>query len=162
MKITVRPYTANDKQLLISFIESLHTYLVAMDSMHRLRIEPGYGEQKVNNLLAAFEKYEGVCFFAEAEGKAIGFVAGLIAKQSEENLLEVVPTRLGVVKELFVIEEFRNQQVGERLLEKIERYFKEKGCDSVWLEVFGDNHKAQNFYKSHGYQNRMLQMLKKV
>ncbi len=48
--------------------------------------------------------------------------------QTREELLELVPYKRGVVLELVVENGYRGKGIGTLLMEKIESYFKQKGC----------------------------------
>lgn len=163
MEITFREYTDADKDLLQSFIEKLQDYVVTTDPIQRIRRLPGFGPVAVERTLKSFHNNHGKIYFAVDNGREIGYVFGfLFDKQSEENLLEVVPTKVGQVDDLYIDEEYRGQGIGKMLLQKIEEYFKDQGCDSVWMEVFASNTNAHNAYLKLGYMDREIGMLKKL
>ncbi len=99
---------------------------------------------------------------AEDGGKAIGYIAGVIREQSEINKLEIGSHVLGEVTDLFIEEGYRNQGLGTKMLSKMEEYFKEKGCDSMWISVFAPNEIAQVAYKKFGFVPRQIGMLKNI
>ncbi len=162
MDIEIKEYQHEDKDSVLMMMEHLQDYVVDLDPIQRIRRMPGYGE----NTFTAFQEYlsknEGKCFVAVHENTIIGFIAGLIALQSEKNLLSVIPTRLGVVKELFIKDSHRFKNIGKQLMSILEEYFKKSGCDSLWVDVFAYNHKAHEFYKGLGYSDREIGMLKKI
>lgn len=160
MNISIRTFSPDDRKTIESFITELRRFIMDLDPIHRVRMEPGYIEHEYHSFLEALEKFEGACFIAEVDATPVGFIFGLIAKQSAENLLEVIPTRLGVVKDLYVASEYRNNNLGTLLIEKLQEYFKEKNCDSVWVDVFATNTHALNFYEKHEFITREIGMLK--
>lgn len=163
MDITVREYQDSDKSTLQSILERLQDYVVATDSIQRIRRTEEFGLQALNNTLETYKTNNGEILFAETDGKIIGYCFGFVHdKQSEENLLEVIPTQLGVVEDIFVDENYRGQGIGKMLLAEMEKYLKEKGCDSLWLEVFAENKEAHNAYLKMGYLDREIGMLKKI
>lgn len=162
MNITIREYQDSDAKIIRQFIGELQDFVVTLDPIKRIHRKEGCVENTFESFVENLKDFEGKCFIAEVAEKPIGFIYGLIAKQSEENLLEVAPTRLGVVKELFVQEEFRKQNIGQQLLSALEDYFRKSGCDSIWIEVFAPNLVAHNFYKTHGYADREIGMLKMI
>lgn len=157
-----RESVESDRATIISLMEELQDHVVKLDPIKRIRRLPGYGEDTYSGMMEYIRENEGTCIIAESAGEVVGFISGLIAKQSEDNLLSVVPTRLGVVKELYVRPQFRKQKVGKALMEQMEDYFQKCGCDSIWINLFAPNEKAHEFYKSHGYSDREIGMLKKI
>jgi len=47
-------------------------------------------------------------------------------------------------------------------MDKMEAYFKNSGCEYVYLDVFWPNTWAIDFYRKLGYQDRMLTMIKPI
>lgn len=162
MTIKIREYTQRDKTVLEKSYGKLQDYLVEIDPLKRLRREVGYVEYNVDKLLKLISSNEGIIFIAEDNGLFCGFITGFIMKQSKENLLEVVPTRLGEILDLYVAEEYRGKHIGSELMNKMETYLKEKGCDSIWINVSAFNENAHKFYSSYGYSNREIGLIKTI
>ena len=78
---------------------------------------------------------------AESAGKIIGTVLGGF------------DGRRGMVYHLAVEESFRNQGIGEMLMEELERRLQAKGCIRCYLLVTTDNDSAMRFYKKHGWKH---------
>lgn len=162
MNIKIREYQDKDRQLLQLLIESLMDCVVAMDPINRIRRMKRFGEVNIKKLLKKIDENGGNIYFAEVDGEVVGYVAGFVAKQSKENLLEVIPTRLGVIDDLYVNDNHRGKGIGTVLMKKIEDYFKSVNCDSIWIEVFAPNKKAHEYYKKKGFADREIGMLKKI
>lgn len=162
MNVRLRNFQSKDKEKVISLIESMQKYAAALDPIKRVRCMPGYGLHTFKEMEESFDKNNGKCFVAERDNRVIGYIWGLIAKQSKENLLTVIPTKLGVIKDFFIEETNRNQHIGTSLLKRMEDYFKKTGCDSIFLDVFVPNKNAYEFYKRKGYIDRELEMLKNI
>ena len=47
-------------------------------------------------------------------------------------------------------------------MERMEKYFKSKGCEYILIDVFGYNDNAIKFYYKQGYHARMLTTIKKI
>ena len=47
---------------------------------------------------------------------------------------------------------FQNRGIGKKVLMKIESQIKNKGYDSIRLDVFTKNPYAQRLYRNHGYE----------
>lgn len=160
MKVRIRKYQLCDRPHIIECMERFGDYLATLDRLERTRRMPGYGEWFTNNMLQEVRKNNGLIYVVESEGRVVGFIAGIIIRQSEESLLECIPSKDGRVIELFVEEEFRDQGIGTRLMEKIEDYFRQNSCDVSKVEVFAPNIRAHSFYGKLGYRERDINMMK--
>ena len=85
-----------------------------------------------------------------------------MTKQSEENLLSVIPTKLGVISDVFVAKSARGMGLGKKLMKKIEDFLIETGADTIWINIVAFNHDAHNFYKKMGYKDREIGLMKRV
>ena len=63
------------------------------------------------------------------------------------------------VCDLIVVEKYRRQQIGKKLLLKIEEYAKEKGLTNINLSTYA--FQAPEFYKKLGYQVEFVRENKK-
>jgi len=162
MNIQMRDYQSTDKAAIAEATEKLHEYVVALDPIKRLRKMPGYVEHTTSELFETIEKQEGKIFVAEDDGKFIGFVAGFTMKQSEENLLSVIPSKLGVISDVYVDDAYRGQQLGTNLMEKMEAHLKDMGCDAIWIDIVAFNTTAHSFYNKLGYTDREIGLIKKI
>lgn len=160
MKKNIRKYQPSDKPSIIKCMERFGDYLVTVDQMKRTRRMPGLGEWFTSKMLEEVDKNNGVIYVVENEGRIAGFIAGITLRQSKEELLESIPSKAGRIIELFLDERFRGQGIGTRLIEKMEEYFRQNGCDVSRVEVFEPNIKAHNFYRKLGYQDRNIDMIK--
>lgn len=158
--ISIKNYSIEDKELLIQFIEDLQDYLVQIDPLKRLRRLPLYGQKYIADLLKKIKENNGAIFIARIESVPVGFIAGTIKIQDEENLLECIPTKAGRVQELIVSEKHRGKKIGSQLMQKIEEYFQQQNCTIVRVEVFEPNESAHNFYKKLEYRDRVIDMIK--
>lgn len=90
------------------------------------------------------QKHDVVCnytpfnFVAEEDGKIIGVVTG-------HSYYEEVH-----VGDLIVLEEYRNKQIGRKLMEEVEKYHIGKGFKNINLTTYG--FQALEFYKKCGYE----------
>lgn len=158
--IKLRSYCISDFDALVKLMEGLQNYLVGIDPNKRLRMKKSYGRSYTNALLKDIKENRGTILLAEVSGKVVGCIAGIIQKQTKENLLECVPTRRGIIKELYINEDYRSYGLGKRLMEKLEFYFKTNKCTVIEVAVFTPNTKAHAFYQQRGYINREMNMLK--
>jgi ribosomal protein S18 acetylase RimI-like enzyme len=162
MNITYREYTPEDKNLLVTMARKLTEHSKAIDPLKRVINSPGYVEADVEDMLGDVENHHGKVWFAESEGSVVGYVIGVIWDQSEKNKLEIGPHKLGQVLDLFIDESMRGQGLGSKFLSMMEKYFKDEGCDSMWVNTNAHNQPARNLYKKFGFVDRELGLLKNI
>ncbi|HPO06082.1 MAG TPA: GNAT family N-acetyltransferase [Candidatus Gracilibacteria bacterium] len=159
--LTLREF-AGETEVLIKFMENLQDYLVKIDPAQRLRRPPEYGELYVSELLEKIQDNEGMIYLAELDEKPVGMIAGIIEKPSEMDQIDHIPTKVGNILELIVDENCRGQGLGQKLMEKMEDYFRTQNCDTAWVDVFVPNQSAHHFYQKENYQDRLVGMIKKL
>lgn len=162
MNVTIRKYKPTDKEAIENFFDDFSDYIASMDPLKRLRRLRGYGKKYLRITLRDVEKKNGAMYVAMEDNRVIGFVVGVIIKQKAIERYECIPTTTGRVAELFVQESQRGKSVGSLLMQKIEHYFKANNCNVVRIEVFEPNIHAHTFYQSHGYTDRLRDMIKKI
>lgn len=143
-------------------MEELQDFLVSVDDLKRGRRMPEYGESYTERTLQNVSKSNGVFYVAEAEGRIVGLVVGIMPEQTEEQLLEQVPLKRGVVLELVVEDRFRGKGVGTMLMERMEGYFKQNCCSVSGVDVFFPNKNAYRLYRKLGYRERDIWMTRKL
>lgn len=87
---------------------------------------------------------------------------GCIPKYDEYDYLDYKCPKCGQVTELVVSKKVRSHGIGQQLMDKMENYFKEKGCEYIKIDVFAYNENAIKFYEKKGYHTRMLIDIKKI
>ena len=162
MDIKIRQYKESDWHEVVGLMNKLQDFLINLDPLNIIRRMDGYGESYTKRFLEKVEKNKGAIYIAEIDGCIIGLIGGIIEKQTEEDLLEFAPVKSGRVLEVIVDEKFRGKNIGSLLMKKMEGYFKENNCDIARVEVFNQNHSAHNFYKKFGYEDRMIDAMKKL
>lgn len=162
MNITFRDYTDQDKPTLLELAKKLAESGKVIDPQKRIQNNPGFVEMEVDDTLENVKKYQGKLWLADDNGKAVGYIVGVIWEQSEKNKLEIGQHVLGEVLDLYLDEAYRGQGLGTKMLGIMEQYFKEKGCDSMWIHLFAENHNAHEVYKKFGFQDRAIGMLKNI
>jgi ribosomal protein S18 acetylase RimI-like enzyme len=80
------------------------------------------------------------------------FLVAEYDKQIIGTVLGGFDGRRGMVYHLAVEETFRNQGIGDELMNELERRMKRKGCIRTYLLVTRDNHDAIRFYESRGWE----------
>lgn len=70
-------------------------------------------------------------------------------------------TNYGEISELFVLEEYRRQGVGDTLMIYMEAAFSKMGAKSYQLFTGANNHSAQSLYRTRGYKQSSELMFRK-
>jgi len=162
MEIKFKQYSKSDFNDLRSCMEGLQDYIVITDPLKRLRRPKNYGKTYTDNLIKKVKTQDGSIILAYDDKKVVGCIAGVIEKQSKDDLLECVPTKAGRILELFVDDRYRNQGIGKKLMKKIEKYIEQNGCDLIRVEVFAPNRTAHQFYNRLGYSDRAIDLIKPI
>lgn len=162
MKIIFRDYRPADKEMVRECIEGIHDYLIAIDPFSLIRRATGFGQHIVEKTMENVARFQGKIIFAESEGNVCGMIVGFLIEQSPEDLLECAPMKAGKIKELFVAEGWRGQGIGRALVERMEEYFRELGCDRVFVHCFGPNKGARECYKKLGFEEWGVDHVKRL
>lgn len=160
MMISFREYAESDFAVLVSCMEKLNDSVAATDPLKRGRRLSGLGKRYTKKLIRKVNKKSGLILFACDRERVVGCIAGIIERQTQDNLLQCVPTRAGRVLELYVESGYRNRGIGRQLMKRIEKYFIQNGCDVVRVKVFGPNRGAHTFYQELDYQDRTIDLMK--
>ena len=97
-----------------------------------------FGETLIGNIYYGAPE---LCFVVEFEGNVIGFIlGGYTAKVGQAHILSVA-----------VLEEFRHQGLGRKLLEHFIKRTEILGYDSIKLEVDVDNEVVIKLYEDLGF-----------
>lgn len=147
---------------MISLLEEFHQYLVHIDPLKRLRIQPGYGEMELGKILSAIHEKEGVFYIALDGNEIAGFITAIIYRQTPEDLLSTIPSSMGRITNLYISPLHRQKGLGTTLMTKAEDYAKSKGCDVMKVEVFAPNEAARSLYNKLGYELRDIDQIKKL
>jgi ribosomal protein S18 acetylase RimI-like enzyme len=91
---------------------------------------------------------------AREEG-ILGFVMVTVDRGSYE-----MDVTQGIVENIYVAPDARDQGVGSRLLAAAEQRLASLGVDTVVLEAMADNDDARRFYRRHGYDAYRVQLEK--
>ena len=151
-------YLENVKDLLVE----LEEYIISIDKDNLDQLHTEYREKMAILDLEEVDKYNGKCYLAIENNQVLGLIMGCIPEYDEYDYLDYKCPKRGEITELIVTKKVRSKGVGQMLMNKMEEYFKNMGCEYIHVDVFGYNEKGINFYKKSGYHTRMLNMIKKI
>lgn len=97
-----------------------------------------------------FNNPKSVLFKATCDNKICGCLF-LWVFESEEAQAWSKTLEIGHISEIFVYEEYRRRGIARKMIEKVEKYLKDRGVLALDLEVFHFNKGAQTFYSNQGF-----------
>ena len=150
-------YNESIKDLLVE----LQEYIAKIDQEKYNILTDQYKEKYFEKTMSEVKKYEGKIFLAIESNKAIGLIVGVI-NNDEVSTYDFKAPKRGRITELIVSKECGAKEVGKKLLNTMEQYFKKVGCKGILIDVFAYNKNAQKFYTKCGYFDRNIEMMKKL
>ena len=151
-------YLEDVKDLLVE----LEEYILSIDEDNLDNLHPEYREKIAILDLEEIKNNNGKCYLAIEEEKVIGLIMGYAITYDKYDYLDYKCPKSGEVSELIVSKRARNSGIGKSLMNKMEQYFKSINCEYIFIDVFGYNKNAIEFYKKQGYHTRMLRNIKKI
>jgi len=151
-------YLENVRDLLVE----LEEYILSIDRDNLDQLHPEYREKMALLDLEEVNNYDGKCYLAIENSKVLGLIMGCIPHYEEYDYLDYKCPKRGEITELIVTKKVRSNGVGKELMNKMEGYFKNMGCEYIHVDVFGYNENGIKFYEKNGYHTRMLNMIKKI
>lgn len=151
-------YLEDVKELLVE----LEEYIISIDKDSLDRLHKDYRDKMAILDLEEVNKYNGKCYLAIENDMVVGLIMGCIFPYDKYDYLDYKCPKRGEITELIVSSKVRSKGIGKILINKIEKYFKDNGCEYIKAEVFAYNNNAINFYIKDGYHSRMYDMIKKI
>lgn len=97
--------------------------------------------------------------YTEILNKMQNYAEFIVPRSAEEIPLGYVSmyannaeTKRAYISMFCIRKEFQNQHLGKALMDKAAKIAREKGMETIQLEVLRDNIKGQNFYLKFGFQ----------
>lgn len=158
--LVVRQFEDRDRLAVINLFNDFIDYMASIDPLKRTVRKADYGEKYIEKTLKEINEKNGLFVVAEIENVIVGLGVATIGRLSEEDLLETLPQTPGRITELYVDSKYRGQGIGTKLMAELEIYLKQKGCDTVHVEVFAPNQLTHKLYEKLGYIDRNIDMVK--
>lgn len=151
-------YLEDVKDLLVE----LEEYILTIDKDNLDQLHSEYRDKMAVLDLEKVKNNNGKCFIAVENNKAIGVIMGIVGTYDEYDYLDYKCPKKGEIIELIISKKARNKGLGQKLMNKMEEYFRSIECEYVAIDVFAYNDLAINFYKRQGYHTRGLIDIKKL
>ncbi len=140
----------------------LEEYIISIDKDNLDQLHPEYREKMALLDLKEVNENNGKCYLAIENNQVIGLIMGIIPEFDEYDYLDYKCPKRGEITELIVTAKVRSKGVGKLLIDTMEKYFKDMGCEYVIVDVFAYNEVGKNFYNRNGYHARMETQIKKI
>jgi ribosomal protein S18 acetylase RimI-like enzyme len=154
----IRKYSADDLPQIRQLVAELHEYVKPFDK-HMPEatdiIEPYF-----NYLLKRVNETDGTIHVAESNNVLAGCCVqfGRVLNDEPDEL----PFYYSYITDLVVSENFRNQQIGQQLLNNAVEYANTKNVEHIELSAFYDNTGAVDFYLNNGFKHRVITLRKEL
>ena len=160
--ISIIEYKNNYLEDVKDLLVELEEYIVSIDEDNLDHLHPDYRDKMAIHDLEEVNNNNGKCYIAVENGKAIGLIMGCIFPYDENDYLDYKCPKVGEITELIVSKNVRSKGLGNKLMNKMEEYFKFMKCEYVKVDVFEYNKNAIKFYDNNGYHSRMEIKIKKI
>lgn len=161
-QITIREIKPEERDQMSQLMFGFGQYLESIDNLKRIHYAKSHEPLHTDQVIKKTQENNGKVFVADLGGQIIGFIAGFIQPLSEEDKMTVIPTKPGIISELYIDIKYQGQGIGTTLMQTMEQYLRDKGCDVVKTSVFAPNKNAREFYDSLDYQEREIELIKKL
>lgn len=151
-------YLEDIKDLLVE----LEEYIISIDKDCLDQLHSEYRDKMALLDLNEVKNYNGKCYLYIQDSKAVGLIMGTIPPYDEYDYLDYKCPKKGEISELIVTNKIRSKGIGQKLIAKMEEYFKSLGCECVLVDVFAYNEAGKKFYNKNDYHTRMEIMIKKI
>ena len=151
-------YLEDIKDLLVE----LEEYIISIDKDCLDQLHSEYRDKMALLDLNEVKNYNGKCYLYIQDSKAVGLIMGTIPPYDEYDYLDYKCPKKGEITELIVTKKIRSKGIGQKLIAKMEEYFKSLGCECVLVDVFAYNEAGKKFYNKNHYHTRMEIMIKKI
>ncbi len=140
----------------------LEEYIVSIDKDGLDRVHFEYREKMALLDLKEVKNNKGKCYLMLDSNRVVGLIMGYVRKYDKYDYLDYKCPLSGEISELIVSKEVRGNGIGQKLMQKMEEYFKSINCEYIFIDVFAYNENAIKFYEKEGYHSRMLIDIKKI
>lgn len=143
-------------------LTELEEYIVSIDKDNLDQVHPDYHKKMALLDLEEIKNNNGKCYLAIDNSKTVGLIMGCIFPYDENDYLDYKCPKRGEITELIVTNKTRSKGIGQKLINRMEEYFKSLNCEYVIVDVFAYNDIGKNFYNKNNFHTRMETMIKKI
>jgi|SRR3989338_7168703 len=163
MSLEIQEYRQEDQERLVEMATGLIDLMAEIDPHKRFRPKEQFDAQKyVESRLKKILEEDGKILVAVIDEKPAGYLMATIEETSGVDALNKFPAKIGSIDALYIDDAYRGQGASTALLEKIEQYFREEGCDYSTVSCVAANEPARSLYTKKGYGEQYIDFLKKL
>jgi ribosomal protein S18 acetylase RimI-like enzyme len=152
----IRPYEPRDQQQVIHCITSLQNFERTLEPD---RVEPtGLAPRYLHDLLARTENQQGGLLVAEEAGQVVGYVALCLEPEPADYWTTLAG--YAYISDLVVLPEQRGRGLGRALLAEAEHLARRLGANALKINVLARNSAAWSLYRSAGFRDYEISLLK--
>lgn len=119
-------------------------------------------EYIIGDILKVYVKSKLYCLaIAEQDGYICGFICASINKL-DRKLETEEQKQVGIINDVYIDEQYRNQHIARRLLEYVEEWIYNLGVKSMRADIVTNNVPAYNFWVKQGYTPLYTSVYKKL
>ena len=146
------PYETSHFDTLVQLLALLQDYEKTLSDDRACGVDVAINY--VNYILKECKENDGEIYVAVDGLTVFGFVCVYIEKENDgdSHLLEQYKT-YGVISDLAVFDEFRNQGVAVALLAKAEQHCKLRNLNRIKISFLADNRAAKSLYRKFGLES---------
>ena len=149
---------ARDRNALISCIVEMQDFERSVEPMLPAGVD--MANSYVELLLDRCSGTSGRVFIAETDQTVVGFV-GVITRV-EPNDPDEEATPYTYISDLVVLSAYRRRGIGGALLRHAEAYARDQGMTLVRINVLAKNQAAGQLYRTLGFDDYRIQLLKRL
>lgn len=152
----------DEREQVIGLLIELQKHLVSVDHEKVQIMNDSYGEEYFAFMFRLVTDNDGVIYLAKEENAIVGLIAGYVEPKDEEDKITNHCPKRGVISDLVVSHSLRSQGIGGELMNAMEQYFSDIGCEFIAVNAFAPNERAQRFYERFGYAPRNVELYKRI
>lgn len=159
--MNVIQYTESYKDSLVQLMELLQDYEKTLSDDRALGIE--MASNHFDYMLKECRDSNGEIFVAIDDLTVLGFVSVYVEQEDDADchLLAEYKT-YGVIADLAVFKEYRNQGVAAALIERAEQHCKSLNLNRVKISFLANNHAAESLYRKFGFEAHEITYEKRI
>jgi len=160
--LNIQPYQNADFQVVSQLFEDFMDYIINLDDLGITRKQINYGEKYLQKNIKDVETKNGSFLIAKIDKKVVGLGVAVVDELSNDDLIELVPHTPGRIMELYVDRQYRKHGIGTKIMQMLEKYLVDSGCNTIRIGVFAPNYLAHKLYEKFGYKDRNIDMTKVI
>ncbi len=131
-----------------AYLKALEEEILTNPARSFRRIDPSKKYQVIELFEGLLLQTDQSCLqIACFKDKRIGYFLGMI-----KNCIAEIPPRIGYVNGLYIEPQYRNQGIGQKLLDQGKSWFQEKKLPLAELYLSAGNGPGERFWLRNGYQ----------